>query len=70
MQQAIKLKIDYSKIKEFDDIPFHGDPFGKNEGLPKGFRGKEKQYFEYCQKNNIDVSKLSKKDVEKIIKKL
>ncbi len=70
MQQTIKIKIDYSKIKEFDDIPFHGDPFGTNEGLPKGFRGNEKKYQQYLEKNNIDASKLSKKDVENIIKKL
>ena len=70
MQQTIKLKIDYSKIKDFDDIPFHGDPSGNNEGLPKGFRGKEKEYFEYCKKNNIDVSKLTKKEAEDIIAKL
>ena len=70
MQHAIKIKIDYSKIHEFDDIPFHGDPLGDNPGLPRGLRGKEKEYQNYCLKNNIDISKLTKKEAEEIIKKL
>ncbi len=70
MQQVIKMNINYDLIKEFDDIPFHGDPYGKNIGLPKGLRGKEKEYQEYCKKNNIDISKLTKKEAEDIIEKL
>ena len=70
MSQKIKIDIDYSKIKDFDDIPYHGDPYGENPGLPKGFRGKEKQYIEYCQKNNIDSSKLTREESEKIIERL
>ena len=70
MQQAIKSKIDYSKIKDFDDIPFHGDPNREIFRLPKGFRGNEKRYEQYLKENNIDASKLSISDVENIIKEL
>ena len=70
MQKTMNIRIDYSRIKEFDDIPFHGSPLDNNIGLPRGIRGKEKEYQDYCELNNIDISNLTKEEVEEIIKKL
>ncbi len=68
-----KIEFDYSKIKDFDDIPYHGSPSRyeiQNDRLPKGFRGKEKKYIQYLKDNNIDSSSLTIEDVEELLKKL
>ncbi len=59
--------IDYSKIHDFDDIPYHGDPHYVGR-LPKGFRGNEKKYFSYLKKHNIDASNLSLEEAEEILR--
>ena len=42
MQQAIKLKIDYSKIKDFDDIPFMEIQIEKYLDFPKDLEAMKK----------------------------